>query len=105
MRYNDDYDEPDPVQCIALSLALIYYFRLPTKGDNLQRNDHNTPSREELAEVLSHSIPNFVEIIQNELEKFVNIDNFVIPHGVAVNQAVNRLLFILQIIFSSSLDS
>ena len=45
--------------------------------------------------VLSGSIPNFVERIQNELEKFVNTDNFVIPHGVAVNQAVSLFSSIL----------
>ena len=98
MRYDEDHDEPNPIRCIALSLALIYYFRLPTKEDNSQRNDHTTPSREELGDVLSRSIPDFVLIIQNELERFVNTDNFVIPHGVAVNQAVSILYFILHII-------
>jgi len=100
MKYDEDYDEPNPIRCIALSLALTYYFRLPTKEDNLQRNDHHTPSREELGELLSQSISDFVEIIQNELERFVNTDNFVIPHGVAVNQAVSLLSFILRFIVS-----
>jgi hypothetical protein len=89
MKYDENDDEPNPILCIALSLALIYYFRLPTKEDNLQRNDHNTPSREELGEILSQCIPEFVKAIQNELERFVNTENFVIPHGVAVNQAVS----------------
>jgi hypothetical protein len=71
---------------------LIYYFRLPTKEDNLQRKDDQTPPREELAEVLSKSIPDFDEIIRNELETFVNTDNFVIPNGVAINQAVCILI-------------
>jgi hypothetical protein len=100
MKYDDDDDEPNPIRCIALSLALIYYFRLPTKEDNSQRNDQNTPSREEFGELLSRSIPDFVEIIQNELEKFVNTENFVIPHGVAVNQAVSPLSSILHCIIS-----
>jgi hypothetical protein len=104
MKYDENVNEPDPIRCIALSLALIYYFRLPTKEDNSQRNDHNTPSREELGEILSQTIPDFVETIQNELEKFVNTENFVIPHGVAVNQAVSLLSFILSMIFFS-LDS
>jgi hypothetical protein len=98
MRYDDDLDEPNPIRCIALSLALIYYFRLPTNEDNSQRNDHSTPSREEFGAVLSRSIPDFDEIIQNELERFVNNNNFVIPDGVAVNQAVSVLSFILRII-------
>ncbi|CAF4545879.1 unnamed protein product, partial [Rotaria sp. Silwood2] len=93
MQYDKDYEEPDPIRCIALSLALIYYFRLPTKEDNAQRNDHTTPSREKLGEILSQSIPDFVQIIQNELERFVNTDNFVIPHGVAVNQAIREHIF------------
>jgi len=98
MRYDDEIENgqsssnPKPIRCIALSLALIYYFRLPTKEDNLQRNDDNTPSREELAEILSQSIPDFDETIQYELETFVNTNNFVIPPGVAVNQAVCRNL-------------
>jgi len=93
MRYDEENHEPDPIRCIALSLALIYYFRLPTKEDNEQRDDHSTPSREELGKLLSQSIPDFVETIQNELAKFVNTDNFVIPHGVAVNQAVSLLFY------------
>ena len=99
MRYDDEIesehenDQPNPIICIALALALIYYFRLPTKEDNSQRNDQTTPSREELGELLSRSIPDFVQRIQNELENFVNTENFVIPHGVAVNQAVSLLSF------------
>ncbi len=94
MRYDNEitngqnsYD-PNPIRCIALSLALIYYFRLPTKEDNSQRKDDKTPSREELTEILSRSIPDFDELIQTELETFVNTNNFAIPHGVAINQAV-----------------
>ena len=94
MRYDDELGhgdnvhEPDPIRCIALALALIYYFRLPTEQDNIQRNDLHTPPREKLAELLSKSIPDFVKVIQNELERFVNTDNFMIPNGVAINQAV-----------------
>jgi hypothetical protein len=94
MRFDDELDvgndlyQPNPIRCIALSLALIYYFRLPTEEDNTQRKDNKTPPREQLAKLLSRTIPQFVEIIQNELDKFVNTDNFVIPHGVAINQAV-----------------
>ncbi len=99
MKYDDEEDDdPSPVRCIALSLALIYYFRLPTNEDNCQRNDLNTPSREELGDLLSQSIPEFVQIIQNELEKFVNPKNFVIPHGVAVNQAVSLLSLFLHFV-------
>ena len=106
MRYDDDHEgEPNPIRCIALSLALIYYFRLPTKEDNAQRNDHRTPTREKLGEILSENIPDFVEIIQNELEEFVNTDHFVIPHGVAVNQAVRHLSFILKKKLYLSIDS
>lgn len=94
MRYDDEIESgddryhPNPVQCIALSLALIYYFRLPTAEDNLKRKDNKTPSRDALGVLLSEHIPNFVNIIQRELIKFVNTDNFVIPQGVAINQAV-----------------
>jgi len=97
MRYDDEIEndrkssDPDPIRCIALSLALIYYFRLPTTEDNLQRNDHKTPSREQLARILSRIIPDFEQVIQNELVKFVNTDNFVIPQGVAINQAVCKV--------------
>lgn len=89
MKYDQEDDQPDPIRCITLALALTYYFRLPTKVDNAQRNDQSTPSREELGELLSTVIPYFVDVIQNELEKFVNTENFVIPQGVAVNQAVS----------------
>ncbi|CAF4719416.1 unnamed protein product, partial [Rotaria sp. Silwood1] len=89
---NDLY-QPNPVRCIALALTLIYYFRLPTKEDNIQRNDKQTPPREELATLLSRTIPNFLDIIQTELDKFVNIDNFVIPNAVAINQAVREHIF------------
>ncbi|CAF1460251.1 unnamed protein product, partial [Rotaria sordida] len=99
MRYDNEleYDQkiytPNPIRCIALSIALIYYFRLPTKEDNLQRNDKKTPSREQLAELLSQVIKDFNQVIQNELEQFVNTDNFVIPQGVAINQAVREHIF------------
>ncbi len=97
MKYDDednevehnDYDrQVKLVRCIALSLALIYYFRLPTREDNLQRNDNKTPSREELGNLLSGCISDFAKTIQEELVKFVNNNNFVIPQGVAINQAV-----------------
>ncbi|CAF1222260.1 unnamed protein product [Adineta steineri] len=93
MKYDEDDGMPNPIRCIALSIALIYYFRLPTKEDNLQRKDSTTPSREELGELLLRTIPDFVDVIQNELEKFVNTDNFVVPHGVAVNQAIREHIF------------
>lgn len=82
------------MKCIALSLALIYYFRLPTEEDNLQRKDNRTPSREKLGALLSQTVPDFVETIQEELLKFVNSDNFVIPQGVAINQAVCTCIFL-----------
>ncbi len=90
LKYDDNNDEPDVMQCIALSLALIYYFRLPTREDNNQRNDRTTPSREDLGELLDRTLPDFVHTVQDELEKFVNTDNFLIPPGVAVNQAVSQ---------------
>ncbi|CAF4628156.1 unnamed protein product [Rotaria sp. Silwood2] len=99
MRYDNETGHeqnsytPNPLRCIALSLAVIYYFRLPTAEDNAQRDDKSTPSREELSSVISESIHNFDEIIQNELETFVNADNFVIPHGVAINQAIREHIF------------
>jgi hypothetical protein len=92
LEIGDQFYQPNPIRCIALALALIYYFRLPTEEDNTQRNCHETPPREELARLLSRTIPDFVDIIQNELERFVNTDNFVIPHGVAINQAVGRTI-------------
>ena len=88
-------DEPDAMRCIALSLALIYYFRLPTREDNQQRKDDKTPSREELGELLSRTIPDFVVTVESELESFVSKDNFVIPDGVAVNQAVSLIKAVL----------
>lgn len=94
MRYDDEltYDQstytPNPVRCIALAIALIYYFRLPTDEDNRQRNDHTTPSRERLARLLAGAIPEFNRVIEDELERFVNKNNFEIPPGVAINQAV-----------------
>jgi hypothetical protein len=94
MRFDDEIEsgddryQPNRIRCIALSLALIYYFRLPTTEDNLQRKDDKTPTREALGRLLSENIPDFVDIIQEELVKFVNTDNFVIPQGVAINQAV-----------------
>lgn len=88
MKYEAYQYQPSPKRCIALSLALIYYFRLPSREDNLQRKDSITPSREQLGKLLSETIPNFIDIIEEELVKFVNADNFVIPQGVAINQAV-----------------
>lgn len=93
LKYDEHETEPDAMKCIALSLALIYYFRLPTKEDNNQRIGCTTPSREELGEVLDRTLPDFVHLVQNELNKFVNTDNFVIPPGVAINQAVSEHIF------------
>ena len=100
MRYDDEIGpdqqtyEPDSMRCIALAIALTYYFRLPTQEDNSQRNDKKSPSRERLATLLCQIIPEFDQKIQEELERFVNTDNFVIPQGVAINQAVCRVKFI-----------
>ncbi|CAF3756963.1 unnamed protein product [Rotaria sp. Silwood1] len=63
----------NPIRCIALSIALTYYFRLPTKENNLQRNDKKLPAREQLTKLLGQAIPNFDYIVQNELERFVNL--------------------------------
>ncbi|CAM4822618.1 unnamed protein product [Rotaria magnacalcarata] len=99
LRYDEElkYDRktfsPNPIRCIALSIALIYYFRLPTQEDNLQRKDEQTPSREQLSELLCQVIPAFDQVVQHELEVFVNTDNFVIPQGVAINQAVREHIF------------
>ncbi|CAF1620984.1 unnamed protein product, partial [Didymodactylos carnosus] len=94
MRYDDEIDvdnqsPPDPVRCIALAISLIYYFRLPTKEDRQQRNIVDHPTREDFAMVITGTIPDFVGVIEDELEKFVNNKNFVIPPGVAINQAVS----------------
>ena len=109
MRYDDElgngqnvYD-PNPIRCIALSIALIYYFRLPTREDNVQRKDDRTPSREDFAELLDREIPDFDQVIQNELKSFVNTQNFVIPQGVAINQAVGCVYFSSQDWFELSL--
>ncbi|CAF1683350.1 unnamed protein product, partial [Rotaria magnacalcarata] len=93
LKYDDNNDKPDAMRCIALSLALIYYFRLPTKEDNRQRNDSTTPSREELGELIDRNLPDFVDTVQDELGKFVNTRNFEIPPGVAVNQAICEHIF------------
>ncbi|CAF3577000.1 unnamed protein product, partial [Rotaria sp. Silwood2] len=94
MKYDKVYNEQDKaIRCVALSLALIYYFRLPVNDVNAEQTDHNTLSREKLGEILSEIIPNFVKIIQDELERFVTTDNFVIPHGVAINQAIREHIF------------
>ncbi|CAF1180009.1 unnamed protein product [Adineta steineri] len=94
MRYDEELKHnPNPIRSIALSIALIYYFRLPTKEDNHQRNDKKTPSREQLAEILCETIPDFDQVIDFELKKFVNTNNFVIPQGVAINQAVREHIF------------
>ncbi|UJR16744.1 hypothetical protein I4U23_003644 [Adineta vaga] len=93
----DEEEEPDLDRCIALSLALIYYFRLPTDEDNKKRGDQKTPSREEFAKLLSKSLSRFARIIQEELENFVNTTNFVIPTGVAINQAIREHIFAITI--------
>lgn len=67
---------------------MIYYFRLPTIEDNVQRGDTKTPTREQLAWALSDAIENFEQLIEDELLRFVNEENFLIPQGVAINQAV-----------------
>lgn len=91
MRVNTKSEQPlSSKKSIALALALIYYFRLPTEDDNHQRGDKKTPPREHLARVLSRSIPDFCNIIDEVLENFVSRENFVIPPGVAINQAVRR---------------
>ncbi|CAF1680227.1 unnamed protein product, partial [Didymodactylos carnosus] len=83
LKYDNQAYEPSPQLCIALSIALVYYFRLPTKTDREERNDKDSPTREELSEILSRTfLSNFDEMIQSELEKFVTNDNFLIPSGV-----------------------
>ncbi|CAF1595849.1 unnamed protein product, partial [Didymodactylos carnosus] len=91
-EHNDSNDsvnlyERNPVICIALSIALIYYFRLATTNDRKQYDDVESPTREEFSRILSRTIPDFDRVVQIELEKFVTHDNFLIPSGVALNQA------------------
>ncbi|CAF1032097.1 unnamed protein product [Rotaria sordida] len=82
------------LKCIALSIALIYYFRLPTGNDNEESKDKKRSSRKDLAKKLSAAtIPNFANIVETELKKFVNDENFVIPKGVAINQAIREHVF------------
>ncbi|CAF4683188.1 unnamed protein product [Rotaria sp. Silwood1] len=82
------------LKCIALSIALIYYFRLPTGNDNEESKDKKKSSRKDLAKKLSAAtIPNFANIVETELKKFVNDENFVIPKGVAINQAIREHVF------------
>lgn len=94
-----NYFKFDPKSIIVLSIALVYYFRLPTKEDNDHRGDTDTPTREQLARALSHLIVDFEEVINDELLKFVNEENFAIPQGVAINQAVSELLESIIIIY------
>ena len=75
-----------------MSIALIYYFRLPTTEDNIQRKDQKTPSREDFENMLEITLPGFAETIQDELDRFVNTENFLMPPGVAINQAVRHSL-------------
>ncbi|CAF4322341.1 unnamed protein product [Rotaria sp. Silwood2] len=93
MRFDDETVEPDVIRCIVLALALTYYFRLPTQEDNDQRNNQKDPPREKLASILSQKVPDFVDIIERELANFVNPNNFLIPQGVAINQAVREHIF------------
>ncbi|CAF3767821.1 unnamed protein product, partial [Rotaria sp. Silwood1] len=86
------------LRCIALSIALIYYFRLPKRNDNKESKVKNRPSREDLAKKLHEgTIPNFPNIIETELQKFVNDKNFVIPKGVAINQAIREHVFAIAV--------
>ena len=100
LRYEEDlqkdpkYFKPNPERCIALAIALIYYFRLPTEEDNRRRNDHQTPTREKLAIVIKETIHNFEYLIERELVRFVNLENFVIPEAVAINQAVCSVMIL-----------
>ncbi|CAF3706466.1 unnamed protein product [Rotaria sp. Silwood1] len=84
----------NPIRCIALSIALTYYFRLSTKEDNLQRNDKKLPSREQLAKLLGQAIPNFDYIVQNELERF-KINEFIRTSSsvISLNQQSKNRLF------------
>ena len=69
-------------------MALTYYFRLPSQEVSMQRETANASSREQLAALLSKTIPAFADTIDEVLSRFVNSDNFLIPNGVAINQAV-----------------
>ena len=103
-RHDQNYFNLDPKCSIALSIALIYYFRLPTKEDNVHQSDTETPTREQLAQALSRTILDFEELINDELLRFVNEENFVIPQGVAINQAVSEIfesMIIIDLFFFS----
>ncbi|CAF1618384.1 unnamed protein product [Didymodactylos carnosus] len=49
-KYTDE-TEKKPIVCIALAIAVVYYFRLPTKDDRQQCNDLLSPTREEFSTV------------------------------------------------------
>lgn len=90
-KHEQNYFNFDPKCSIALAIALIYYFRLPTKEDNVHQSDTETPTREQFAQALWRTIPDFEQLINDELLRFVNEENFVIPQGVAINQAVSEI--------------
>jgi hypothetical protein len=63
IEYGNDLYQPNPVRCISV----IYYFWLSIDENNVQRKDKQTLACEKLAALLSRTISNFVDIIQNEL--------------------------------------
>lgn len=89
MKSKQGWNTLNSMHCVALALALTYYFRLPTQEDNKHRSDETTLTRERFEEVISEQIPGFRKIINAKLEGFVNKRNFIFPPGVAINQAVS----------------
>ncbi|CAF0900000.1 unnamed protein product, partial [Didymodactylos carnosus] len=91
-KYTTD-DEQNSVRCITLAIAMVYYFRLPTQDDRQKQNFNDEATREEFSKALSRTIPDFGEIVQKELEKFVTTENVLLPPGVALNQAIKEHIF------------
>ncbi|CAF1429810.1 unnamed protein product [Didymodactylos carnosus] len=82
------------IRSIILSVALVYYLRLPTEEDRQQQNLAE-PTREEFSRDMSRILPNSGSAVQSEMMAYITTENFLFPPGVALNQAVIVHVFVI----------
>ena len=93
---------------VRLAIALVYYFRLPD-STSTDEERITTVGRQSLERLMDRFLPampqqgklGFRDFVQEQLDSFVCPEHFVIPPGIALNQALKENIFAIVVCFST----
>jgi hypothetical protein len=85
------HSEPDPralfTKSVFLSIALVYYLRLPVTKQG------QSPTRRDFADQSIFADMDFEAIVVSSIDSFITPENFEVPEGIALNQALKENIF------------